>query len=167
MRTIAALLIGATALSIAPAALAQPATTIAYSPEFQTTLQDDLGVREGEALQRYIHRAIDREFVRRGLASTAASVDITIVDADPNRPTMEQLGDTPGLDMLLSISIGGAELRGVVHRADGSTAEVTHRRYDYAIDDVGLEAAGTWTSAERAIRQFAVKVADAYAEGAG
>lgn len=167
MRTIATLLVSVAALSIAPAAFAQPATTIAYSPEFQTSLQDEFGVREGEALQRYVHRAIEREFARRGVASTAASVDVTIVEADPNRPTMEQLGHTPGLDMLRSISIGGAELRATVRRADGSTAEVTHRRYDQSIDDVALEAPGTWTSAERAIRQFAVKVADAYAQSAG
>ncbi len=167
MRMASALIIGAAALGFASSATAQPATNISYSPEFQTALQDELGAREGEALQRYVHQAIDREFARRGVTNAAGSIDVTIVDADPNRPTMEQLSERPGLDPGRSVSIGGAELRAVLHTAGGETLEVSHRRYDDRIDDIGVSAASTWTAAERAIRQFAVKVADAYVANAG
>ncbi len=73
---------------------------------------------------------------------------------------MQQLFDQPSLDFQ-SVSIGGAELRAVVRGANGATTEVTHRRYNHSLADLG-GAATTWTEARRAIRQFAVKVADAY-----
>ena len=94
------------------------------------------------------------------------TVEISIVDADPNRPTMQQLADTPGLDAFRSISIGGAELHAVLRGADGQVlSEVTHRRYNHSLDDV-IPPATTWTEARRAIRQFANKVADAYVANA-
>ena len=61
-----------------------------------------------------------------------------------------------------SISLGGAELHAVLRGADGVVIEeVTHRRYNYSLEEIG--AATTWSEARRAIRQFADKVADAYA----
>ena len=75
---------------------------------------------------------------------------------------MQQISSRPGLDALSSVSIGGAELHGVVRSADGQVlSEVTHRRYNHSLQDV-FPAASTWTEARRAIRQFATKLADAY-----
>lgn len=153
------LLVGAALLAFAAPAWAQ-STPVSFSPEFQTALEDDYGVREGEVLRTAVTDAITRELSRRGVAAGSANIEVTIVDAEPNRPTMRQLFDEPSLDFS-SISIGGAELRAVVRSANGGSTEVTHRRYNHSLEDIA-GAATTWTEARRAIRQFAVKVADAY-----
>lgn len=153
------LLASAAVLAFAAPAWAQT-TPVSFSPEFQTALEEDLGVREGEVLRAAVNDAIARELSRRGVSVDSASIDVTIVDAEPNRPTMQQLVDEPSLDFA-SVSIGGAELRAVVRGAGGATNEVTHRRYNHSLADIS-GAATTWTEARRAIRQFAVKVADAY-----
>ena len=90
------------------------------------------------------------------------TIEISIVDADPNRPTMQQLADNPSLDFSGSYSIGGAELTAILRAGDGSVlAEVSHRRYNRSIDEL-LGPPATWTAARHAISQFANKVADAY-----
>ena len=148
------LLVAAAALAFAAPAWAQ-STPVSFSPEFQTALEEDYGVREGEYLRRSVAEAVNAELARRGVSNPGA-IDITIVDAEPNRPTMQQMMERPGLDAR-SISIGGAELRATL-----PTGEViTHRRYNHSLADVAGPAT-TWTEARRAIRQFAVKVADAY-----
>ena len=156
---IRSLLAGAALLAFAAPAWAQ-STPVSFSPEFQTSLEEELGVREGEVLRTAVADAISRELSRRGIAAGSATIDVTIVDAEPNRPTMQQLFDQPSLDFA-SISVGGAELRAVVRSANGGETEVTHRRYNHSLADLS-GAATTWTEARRAIRQFAVKVADAY-----
>ena len=164
-------LAGFVALAFAQAAYAAPVTLapISFSPEFQTELNDELGVREGEFLQRTVHEAVARELTERGATLSAGApvtVEISIVDADPNRPTMQQLADTPGLDAFRSISIGGAELHAVLRGANGQVlTEVSHRRYDQSLEDA-IPPTGTWQEARRAIRQFADKVADAYVANA-
>ncbi len=155
------------ALAFAPSAFAGPVAIapIAYSPEFQTELEDELGVREGEYLRQEVRDAVAAALARRGATLTDAApitIDIAIVDADPNRPTLQQLSDQPGLDSIRSVSIGGAELRAVLRGADGAViSEVTHRRYNHDLFDL-VGPPTTWTEAHRAIRQFANKVADAY-----
>lgn len=164
-------LAGIAGLAFAQAAQAAPVTLapISFSPEFQTELNDELGAREGEFLQRNVSEAVGRALAERGATLSEGApvrVEISIVDADPNRPTMQQLADTPGLDAFRSISIGGAELHAVLRGADGQVlSEVTHRRYNYSLDDA-IPPATTWTEARRAIRQFANKVADAYVANA-
>lgn len=165
MRSLIALA-GLTLLAFAPGATAAPVSLapISYSPEFQQTLDDDLGAREGDVLSRAVTAAVSRALEARGAEigpGSGLTLEVSIVDADPNRPTFAQLGATPGLDAMRSISLGGAELRGVLRGTDGQIiSEVTHRRYDYNIEDV--TGFTTWSSAQRAIRQFAAKVADAY-----
>lgn len=163
MRTIFALT-SLAALAFASAASATPLSVerISYSPEFQTALNDDYGPREGVVLQNLVSDAVNGALTRRGANLGAPlTVEISIVDADPNRPTMYQLRENPDLDAIRSISIGGAELRAVLRSADGAVVgEITHRRYDATLEDA--LGSGTWSSARQAIRQFANKVADAY-----
>ncbi|MGD9981294.1 MAG: hypothetical protein AB7H66_07015 [Hyphomonadaceae bacterium] len=142
-------------LAIASPSYAQ-STPVSFSPEFQEELDEDFGVREGEFLRASVVEAIAAELARRGVAN-ASGIEVTIVDANPNRPTMQQLRETPGLDPIRSISIGGAELRATLPGGE----VVTHRRYNHSLADI-VGPATTWTEARRAIRQFAVKVADAY-----
>lgn len=169
MRLISAMA-GVAALALAHTASAVTLSPISYSPEFQVELDEELGLREGEYLRAEITEAVSNALARRG-ASLGAGADITIeisiVDADPNRPTMQQTRGRAGLDPLRSVSTGGAELHAVLRNASGEVVgEVDHRRYDETLEDVFIPPT-TWTSAERSIRQFARKVADAYVEAAG
>ena len=169
MRLIPAFL-GLAALAFAQSASAVTLSQISFSPEFQIELDEELGAREGEYLRSAVTEAVSNALTRRG-ASIGTGADITIeisiIDADPNRPTMQQTQGRPGLDPLRSVSTGGAELRAVLRNASGQVVgEVDHRRYDETLSDVFVPPT-TWTSAQRAIRQFAGKVADAYADAAG
>ncbi len=157
-------------------AFAQPASAapvklapIAVSAELQTALDDELGAREGETLRRAVTTSVTAALVRHGATIADGAplvVEITIVDADPNRPTFEQLSARPGLDMARSISIGGAELHAILRGADGQPiSEVDHRRYSHSLIEL-TGGENTWTDARQAIRQFAEKVADAYAASA-
>lgn len=140
-------------------------TPVSFSPEFQSALDEDLGAREGERLREDLVRAVTRELNARGasIGQGGITIELLIIDADPNRPTWRQMTDRPGLDMIRSISIGGADLRAILRGPDGQAiSEITHRRYDYNIDDSGVRAATTWTAAQRAMRGFAQRVADAY-----
>jgi hypothetical protein len=159
-------LAGLAALAFAQSAAAAPVIgPISFSPELQTALEEDIGIREGEKLQRWTSEAVGRALARHGAENASVTVEIDIVDADPNRPTMNQLSENPDLDAIRSISIGGAELHGVLRGADGEViTEVTHRNYDMTLDDV--VGGTTWEAARQAIRQFAEKVADAYVANA-
>lgn len=154
------------ALAFANAANAAPVSLqpVSYSPEFQTSLNDELGPREGAILSNDATAAVSRALAARGATMGAGgmTIEISIIDADPNRPTLQQLAAQPSLDASRSVSIGGAELHAVIRSADGAVlSEVNHRSGSYSLDDlVGPPA--TWTDARRAIRQFANKVADAY-----
>ncbi|MBL8546336.1 MAG: hypothetical protein JNL81_07715 [Hyphomonadaceae bacterium] len=156
---IRSLLLGAAVLAFASPALADT-TPVSFSPEFQTALEEDLGTREGEVLSTAVSEAIQSELARRGVSNASGAIDVTIVDADPNHPTFQQLLNEPGLN-INSVSIGGAELRAVIRHGSGQQTEVSHRRYNATLADT-TGAGTTWTEARRAIRQFAVKVADAY-----
>jgi hypothetical protein len=154
---------------MASQAWAEPVTLapVSYSPEFQAALEEDLGQREGAYLSTAIEHAVSDALARRGATVGEGApllIETTIVDADPNRPTFEQLANTPGLDYMRSVSIGGAELHAVLRGADGRVlTEISHRRYNHSLEDlVGVPT--TWTAARQAIRQFANKVADAYVE---
>lgn len=159
-------LVAAAALAFASAAAAGPVTLapISLSTELQTEMTDNYGDREGAYLQRDIADEVAEALARHGgqvVHSAPITVEITLVDARPNRPTFKQLGDTIGLDYGGSVSLGGAELHAVLRGASGATlGEVHHRRFSYSIED--SSRAGTWGDARRAIRQFATKVGDAF-----
>lgn len=153
---------GLVALAFSHNAAAVTVSSISFSPEFQTELEENIGVREGEVLRGEVERAVASALSRRGLSDGPGTIEIVIVDADPNRPTMRQLSNRPGLDYMRSVSIGGAELRGVVRTDDGRVTEVQHRGYSQSFVDLYVSAFGTWSEARRDIRRFAEKVADAY-----
>jgi hypothetical protein len=172
---LAPLLFGCAAFALAqafvPDVVAAPVSLapVAVSAELQTSLDDDLGAREGEFLRSAVTRSVTAALARHGATMADGAplvVEITIIDADPNRPTFEQLGDRPGLDWGRSISIGGAELHGALRGADGALiSEVDHRRYSQSLIEL-TGAESTWSDARRAIRQFAEKIADAYVASA-
>ncbi len=156
-----------TALALAQVAAAATVTLapIGFAPEFQTAVEEDLGVREGARLQQRVAERVDAALARVGAELAPGgemSLEITILDADPNRATMQQLRHQPGLDWSRSYSTGGASLRGVLRGAGGRVlAEIEHSYHTPSLQYL-LAVPGQWTDADRAIRRFADKVADAY-----
>jgi hypothetical protein len=163
------------ALAFAQTAAAQVSLApVSFSPEFQVLVDEELGAREGEYLRGRVIDAVTSALARRGASVSSGApvvIEISIVDADPNRPTMLQTNNAigeghPGSRQTgffpNSFSIGGAELHATLRGADGQVlTEVTHRRYNNQINDL-QRTPTTWTEAQRAILQFATKVADAY-----
>jgi hypothetical protein len=165
MRKHALLAFAGLSLAYATPAAAQVALApISYSHEFQVALEEDIGPREGEYLRTTVTRAIERALAARGVSmgGGAATIEVAIIDADPNQPTIHQTHRNLSLDSGRSVSIGGAELHAVLRGSDGQVLrEINHRRYNHSISEL-LYPPGTWTEAHRAINQFARKVADAY-----
>lgn len=167
MRFVSAL-VAMSALGFASAAAAEPVslTPITFSSAFQTSLQRDIGVREGDMLRERVERAVSAALVRRGASLQNAApitIDVEIVDANPNRPTFHQLSRPPYPSLMESSSIGGAELHATLRGADGQVLdEISHRQYNYSFDEFRYERPTTWSEANRAINGFAEKVADAY-----
>lgn len=144
----------ATALFFAPAALATE-ISIGYSADFEKTLEDDYGTREGTYLAGKIEQDLMREFESAGL--NVDRVTVTIERAVPSKPTFKQLGDTPGLDYGGSISIGGMKLTATAFDANG--AEMGSLTYDWFETDIRQTGMTTWYDANRASDRFARKFA--------
>lgn len=144
----------AAALMIAPNALATD-VTVGYSEDFQEALEDDYGVKEGTYLAKNIEEDLMREFDKAGL--DVDRVEVTIERAVPNKPTMKQLGDTPGLDYGGSISIGGMKMSATAFDASG--AEMGSLTYDWFETDIRYAGLSTWHDAKRASDRFARKFA--------
>jgi hypothetical protein len=163
--------VGLAAFAFAQSAAAVTVAPVSFSPEFETELNDELGAREGDVLRADVEQSIATALAERGVsaASGGGTIEIVIVDADPNRPTWQQLRDEPSLDYIRSFSIGGAELRAVLRDAEGNVlTEVEHRNYNSSISEFhGMPPGGTWSEARRAINRFADKVADAYVAHSG
>ena len=143
------------------ALIAAPASALTVeakvSPEFQSKLEDDYGVREAKILTDSLTSKVTAAFAREGVR--ADRVVVTIEDAKPNRPTMQQLSDTPGLDPMRSVSIGGATITGTAFDASGTA--IGTLEYDwYETDLSNVIAATTWSDARYTFDRFARRFAD-------
>ncbi len=145
-------------LVLAAAAPASALTVEAkVSPEFQTKLEEDYGVREAAILTEALTSKVEAAFARQGVK--ADRVVVTIEDAKPNRPTWEQVADKPGLDPMRSVSIGGARVSGIAYDASG--AQIGTLDYDwYETDLSNVIAAATWSDARWTFDRFARRFAD-------
>ena len=142
-------------------ALAQVASAteiaVSFSDDFATELADNYGEREGPELTEEVTEDLLRAFDHAGVSP--ARVEVTIIDAKPNRPTFGQLRDQPGLDMMRSISIGGMDLKGTAYDSDGNV--LSELRYDWYETDIrDVFGAGTWSDARRASDRFARRFAE-------
>lgn len=143
-------------LAVSPAA--------AQTPQVHVTVGGNL-VEEAEGLgQRDVDRQVERlttvvsrELERRG-GLEGAQVHLVLTDLKPNRPTLEQASDRPGLSIFHSISIGGATIEGEVVTADGQRLPVRYSRYSNSLADV--RGFGAWQDAERAYERLAANLVD-------
>lgn len=144
-------------LSLGLAGIAQATTiNVAFSEDFAEKLEEDYGVREGAKLTEEIIEDLQRAL--DGMEDKVERVDVTILDAKPNRPTFEQISGSPGLDPIRSISIGGMSLSGTITLADGEVSEIEYKWFE---NDIRLSVgAATWWDANRVSRRFARRVAD-------
>ena len=160
-RTMTAVL--AASLMMSGAAFADEPVTIAPISFGEELMEkaDEYGERELTRLARYMERQLDNRLDGLEMAD-GTLLEVTIVDADPNRPTMEQMRDTPGLSMR-SISLGGAELEAVLVGADGEILErFEYSRRSHNINDV--IGASTWSDARRTMQGFARQIGEAVTE---
>ncbi len=149
------------ATALASLAMALPASALTVdakvSPEFQKKLDDDIGAREAATLAEAVTRKVTDVFTARGIQ--ADRVVVTIEDARPNRPTFQQASDKPGLDVMRSISIGGAKVSGVAFDASGK--EIGRLDYNWYENDLSnVIGSATWTDARTTFARFANRFAD-------
>jgi hypothetical protein len=160
MKYALAALAGLVVVATAPAANALT-VEVALSSDFQQKLEEDYGTREAQILSDDLVRKVERTFDRQGVR--ADRVVVTLEDARPNRPTMEQVSDRIGLDPIRSISIGGAKLTGVAYDAAGREIG----RYDYKWFETDISqviGVSTWHDANTAFSRFAHRFAGKLAQ---
>ena len=157
MRQIAFLAPLTAALALAGAAAAQPsAVVVTVSPDFAKTAEE-LGQRDVQQQVNDLTRTVERVLTQRH-ALDGARVELVITDLKPNRPTMQQIGDKPGLDPIRSISIGGAAIEGSVTMANGEVQPVKFDYYSNTLAEV--QGFTTWQDADRAYRRLATNLAE-------
>lgn len=150
------LLLSSLVAVVMPAAMATE-VTVSYSEDFAETLADDYGEREGERLSERITSDLAKAFEKKGI--DPARVEVTILDAKPNKPTFQQLSDNVSLDFSRSISIGGMDLVGTAYDADGN--ELGTQAYDWFETDIThVLGLGVWSDAQRTSRRFATRFAN-------
>lgn len=143
------------ALSTMPASALTVETQL--SAAFQTKLVEDYGQREATVLTKSLTTKVEVAFAKAGI--NADRVVVTIQDARPNRPTFQQVSDTPGLDPIRSISVGGAAVSGVAYDASGR--ELGRLDYDWYETDLSQSfGSTTWTDARWTFDRFARRFAD-------
>lgn len=139
------------AATLAVAAMAQaqnPNVNVTIGPELQREVEK-LGDREVNeqiaALQTEVGKALEQRY-------PGATANLVLVELKPNRPTMEQIRRSPGLDPIRSISIGGAAIEGEIVTADGQTRPVDFSYFTPSLRDVWGYA--VWRDADRAFERF-------------
>lgn len=154
MRKIAffAPLAAAMAVAAASPALAQaPTVNVTVGGELQQDA-DKIGARDVNDQAARLASVVQTELERRN-ALDGARIDLVLTDLKPNRPTMQQMTDRPGLDGFRSISIGGATVEGQITLADGQVQPIRYDWYSNNLQDVRGYA--TWQDAETAYQRLA------------
>lgn len=140
------------AMALAGAVAAQPsAVVVTVSPDFAKTAAE-LGEREVQQQADDLARTVER-VLNEQQALNGARIELVITDLKPNRPTIQQATDKPGLDMMRSISIGGAAIEGTITTASGEVQPVKYERYSNNLADV--RGYSTWQDAGTAFNRLA------------
>jgi hypothetical protein len=157
-------------LSLANAAEPGPLTpvasvTVTIDPAFAKVGGKDYGLRDLQGLADSLKKSVEGQLSAKGRltpgAADAATVNLVLIDAKPNRPTFKQMADRPGLSME-SFGIGGAEVKGEQVMPGGGKIMLGYSWYENDIR--WSQAQATWSDAERAIDGFARRLAEGDAE---
>lgn len=149
-------LAAAALLASATTALAAPAVVnVTVAPELQKKFDKTYGQREARFLTDDLREAVEKRLAKRN-AYDGARIEITLVDAKPNRPTFKQMADIPGLSFQ-SFGIGGAAIEGRVIAADGTETKVDYKWYESDIRQ--SHANWVWSDAEWTFDRYARKLA--------
>lgn len=144
------------AFAVALPAAAQT-VQIEFAPAFQKKLDKDYGVREATELKDELQKRVLRAFEAK--SAKPSRLVLTVEDAKPNKPTMQQLIDEPGLDYMRSVSNGGAEVKGVAF--DTSGKQIGEASYHWYETDISWSLGkSTWWDARRAFDGFAKRFAE-------
>lgn len=147
----------AVVVAIAGAAVAQPsAVVVSVSPAFAEKAKE-LGERDVQQQVSDLTRTVERVLTQRH-ALDGARIELVITDLKPNRPTIQQMTDKPGLDGMRSLSIGGAAVEGTVTMASGAVEPVKFDYYTPTLADA--RGSTTWTDAQRAYDRLARNLAE-------
>jgi len=146
-------------LGLASAALADPMPTVSevhvsIGPELAKKAAKEYGVRDVDRLAVELRKDVERELTRTGVLA-GGRVELTLVDARPNRPTMKQLGDRPGLSYE-SFGTGGISIEGKAISIDGEVTPIRYAWYETDIRDSRI--GGAWADAEHAFDRFAFQL---------
>ncbi len=157
MRPLAFFAPAAAVIALAAAAQAQaPNVAVTLGPKLQEQVED-LGPREVQDQADQLTEEV-REALARRNDLNAATVSLVLTDLKPNRPTLQQLSDKPGLDRIRSVSIGGAAVEGEIVTADGRRLPFDYDRFNSSLADVyGFT---TWWEADRVFDRVARKIAE-------
>jgi len=157
MRSLAffASLATAATLGLAAPALAQASrVTVTLGPDLQEKVEK-LGAREVNEQVDRLRTAVG-EALEQGSAYPGATAELVLTDLKPNRPTFEQTAQTPGLDPIRSVSIGGASIEGAIIAADGRRIPV---EYSYSSNNLSdVVGYGVWWDANRTFERFADRI---------
>ena len=152
MRKLAFLAPLAVTLAVAATAQAQPVVNVTVGPDLTREIKK-LGDRDVDQqisdLQAQVSKALEQAY-------PGATADLVLTDLKPNRPTFQQVRDTPGLDPIRSVSVGGAAVEGRIVTADGRTLPVNFSYYTPSITDVWGFA--TWQDAQRAFQRLGDRI---------
>jgi len=148
---------------IAPLALAAAIAAPAFAQQVTVTVGGDLteevetlGQRDVNEQLTRLQTVVERRLARDG-ALQGAQINLVVTDLKPNRPTMQQATDKPGLSVVDSISIGGATIEGEVITADGQRLPVRYSRFSNSLAEV--HGYTTWQDADRAYGRLADNLA--------
>lgn len=165
MRKLSALITAAAAATLLAGAV-QAAQPTASKPQVTVTVGGDLLKEIDKLGERDVQQQVDdlADVIQRELARDAggenrwagAQVSLVLTDLKPNRPTMQQAIDRPGLSIFDSKSIGGAAIEGEIVTADGERLPVRYERYSTSLADVF--GYSTWTDADRAFDGLAANL---------
>jgi hypothetical protein len=138
------LLISGASLAQTPSVSA-PDVTVHVGPALAAKVRK-LGETDVNEMVKDLADTIRGDLQGHHRANAPIRADLVLEDATPNRPTIQQLSDNPGLS-IESIALGGAAISGVVTFADGHTEPLSYSFREVSLrDDLG---AGPWTDAER------------------
>ncbi len=147
------------ALGLVGSALAEPMSTVSsvevsLSPELKTKAAKEYGVKEVDRLAAELRKDVTKQLESTGVLA-GGRVELTLVDVKPNRPTMKQMGDKPGLSFQ-SFGVGGARIEGRAISLDGEITPIKYEWYETDIRNAWYQT--TWADTERAFDRFARKI---------